>query len=411
MANVQAFGVRAENAIANLQGKIPIATDTWRDLLGPVHAKHFTIAGAPIDVVNDIHAAMTEAITSGMTISQFRKTFDETVLRNGWSYHGSRGWRTSLIFNTNMHSAYSAGRWKQIWENRDKRPYLEYRAVRDTKTRPQHAAWNRIILPVDHPFWRTFYPPNGWNCRCTVRTYTKAELDAAGLKVSVDPNIQRRDVVMSDGEVIDNVPIGIDPGWDHNVGISWLEPEISLGRKLATLPMELQPTAIRQSITPEYRQVLSERWQEFYAAARQDGMPRGAAQIVGYLPDGVTMGLAQVAPDVKLASITVGVFDRRTLHLEGAHKAARSAQQVWPANWINRLPELMGDYRAVLWDSKNKTLIVIPKGAFNETVPKIALRPNTKYGSERVVSVVSLGSSQLNNLKQPEYVLVAGSLD
>jgi uncharacterized protein with gpF-like domain len=32
----------------------------------------------------------------------------------------------------------------------------------DGRTRPMHAAWHNTVLPFDHPFWKTHYPPNGW---------------------------------------------------------------------------------------------------------------------------------------------------------------------------------------------------------------------------------------------------------
>ncbi len=95
--NVQGFGIKANNAINNLQQKLPLATDYWNDLLGPIHAKQFTIAGAPIDVVKDVHNALIQALKEGKTLSQFRKDFDDTVTRNGWSYKGTRGGRTELI--------------------------------------------------------------------------------------------------------------------------------------------------------------------------------------------------------------------------------------------------------------------------------------------------------------------------
>ncbi|MBQ7855294.1 MAG: hypothetical protein IJ352_09820 [Muribaculaceae bacterium] len=29
------------------------------------------------------------------------------------------------------------------------------------------AALHGVTLPIDDPFWDSFLPPNGWNCRCT----------------------------------------------------------------------------------------------------------------------------------------------------------------------------------------------------------------------------------------------------
>jgi len=34
--------------------------------------------------------------------------------------------------------------------------------------RPEHAALNGVTLPPSDEFWESYYPPNGWRCRCTV---------------------------------------------------------------------------------------------------------------------------------------------------------------------------------------------------------------------------------------------------
>lgn len=170
------------------------------------------------------------------------------------------------------------------------------------------------------------------------------------------------------------------------------------------MPQELQATAVRQSINADYRKVLSDRWQNWYGKVLEAALPRGSAQIVGYLPDGVTLGLAKTVPELELQSITVGVFDSNALEMG-------KAAQAWPSDWVARLPELMGDYRAVLWDTKNKTLIVVPKGAFNSQVPKVALLPNQNYHGEPVMGVVSLGTDDLSSLAKARYTLVTGTLD
>lgn len=64
-------------------------------------------------------------------------------------------------------SAQMAAKWEQYSEDGD-RYLLQYRTAHDDKVRPEHAALDRITLPMSDPFWESYYPPNGWNCRCTV---------------------------------------------------------------------------------------------------------------------------------------------------------------------------------------------------------------------------------------------------
>ena len=100
-------------------------------------------------------------------------------------------------------------------------PYLRYVAVLDQRTRPEHMAWHGTVLPVDHPFWQSHYPPNGWYCRCTVQQLAEGDLKRFGYKVSDGPPAgsgrARPWVNKRTGERV-LVPVGIDPGFTHNAG-------------------------------------------------------------------------------------------------------------------------------------------------------------------------------------------------
>ncbi len=63
-------------------------------------------------------------------------------------------------------SAEMASKWSTL-DNTD-RYYLQYRTANDNRVRPEHQALQNINLPKEDPFWNSFYPPNGWKCRCTV---------------------------------------------------------------------------------------------------------------------------------------------------------------------------------------------------------------------------------------------------
>lgn len=59
-----------------------------------------------------------------------------------------------------------AVKWKE-WEQDGDEYDLQYRTAGDDRVREEHAALDGITLPPSDPFWNSYLPPNGWNCRCT----------------------------------------------------------------------------------------------------------------------------------------------------------------------------------------------------------------------------------------------------
>ena len=77
-------------------------------------------------------------------------------------------------FNFVQSSAEMAAKWERFMEDGD-RYNLQYRTAADGKVRPEHASMHGITLPPSDSFWEEFYPPNGWNCRCTVVQVRKSK--------------------------------------------------------------------------------------------------------------------------------------------------------------------------------------------------------------------------------------------
>lgn len=67
------------------------------------------------------------------------------------------------------------------------RPYWQYDAVNDSHTRPSHLLMDGRVFPADSPVWDTWFPPNGFRCRCTVKTLSKRQVEARGLTVETKP--------------------------------------------------------------------------------------------------------------------------------------------------------------------------------------------------------------------------------
>lgn len=63
-------------------------------------------------------------------------------------------------------SSQMASKWSELGES--SRYNLQYRTASDERVRDSHRALHDVTLPKTDPFWSSYYPPNGWRCRCTV---------------------------------------------------------------------------------------------------------------------------------------------------------------------------------------------------------------------------------------------------
>lgn len=160
-------------------------------------------------------------------------------------------YRLRTIYETNMQTVYNVGRYKQQRENSDARPFWQYTAVLDERTRPAHAALSGVVFRHDDPIWDRIYPPNGFNCRCRVRTLSQFRLDKEGLKVessegALSTQTVDAGVVSNTGEIVQRevtvwsgkdrfgkpVTFRTDPGWNYNPGAAAYGYDIEVMRKL-----------------------------------------------------------------------------------------------------------------------------------------------------------------------------------
>lgn len=72
-------------------------------------------------------------------------------------------------YDTAIAGAQMAGKWVEIQANKGTLTMLEFDAVMDQRTSDLCRGFNGLVFPVDHPFWKQYYPPNHFRCRSTVR--------------------------------------------------------------------------------------------------------------------------------------------------------------------------------------------------------------------------------------------------
>jgi len=196
-----------------------VPTSRWDDLRHNAHDRAFMVAGAvKADLLADLARAVDRAISEGTGYDAFRAEFQDIVERHDW--HGwtgedserGREWRMRTIYRTNLQTTYMAGRLAQLRESGFK--YWVYRHGGSLHPRLHHLAWDGLILPADHPFWLTHFPPNGWGCSCRV---FGARSIAAAIRRGGNPRLK----LPANWNVPDPAtgrPAGIGPGWDYAPG-------------------------------------------------------------------------------------------------------------------------------------------------------------------------------------------------
>lgn len=214
-----------------------VPTSRWDDVWQQAHDRAFMVAGATkADLLADLAAAVDRAIAEGTGFEAFKRDFRGIVEKHGW--HGWTGegtekgeaWRMRTIYRTNMRTTYMAGRHAQLVEGNF--AFWVYRHGGSLEPRLQHLSWDGLILPPDHPFWATHYPPNGWGCSCRV---FGARTMGAARRRGGDPSVQL-------GEGWDRIdaktgaPPGVGKGWAYAPGASVADTVLALRGKLDHLP-------------------------------------------------------------------------------------------------------------------------------------------------------------------------------
>lgn len=106
----------------------------------------------------------TDLLKDGDRVRNFNE-FKAEILKLHTTFNKS--WLQSE-YSTAVNGSELAARWGQFQQNKEAMPNLIYQTAGDSRVRDSHRALDGVKRPVDDDFWKTYYPPNGWNCRCTV---------------------------------------------------------------------------------------------------------------------------------------------------------------------------------------------------------------------------------------------------
>ena len=162
------------------------------------------------ELLNAVKGKLSDTLKGGGTLADFKR--DLPGMFNAAGVTPLDNFHTQTVFQTNLQSAYQAGRyWGIMDSSADIFPFVQYHTANDDKVRPAHRALEGAIFKRDDPILNRIWPPNGYNCRCTMTAISKYEAGADNLEPTpvndlVDPQTQ--------------APYRADPGFDTNPALS-----------------------------------------------------------------------------------------------------------------------------------------------------------------------------------------------
>lgn len=398
--NVRFQALPPEEAIAyfKARGFNQVESWDWRDVWQAQHAMAFTVAkSAGFDVLKDIHAAVDDAISQGLTLKQFSAQLTPILQAKGWwgrmekpdpltgevkDVQLGSPRRLKIIYDTNMRMSQAAGEWARIQRTKRSAPYLLYTAILDGATRPLHRQWHGTVLPVDHPWWQTHYPPNGWRCRCSTIQLSAHDLKALGYQVSPDP---ADDLVMYTNDRTGEtqmIPRGIDPGFAYNPGVAALDGHAAralMGKLVDAAPdMAAAQAASARFVVPALKQDLQD-WIRPRLDALEAGKPikTGERRVVGAVPDEVLRffeaGRASAGGQaVELSSGAITLSEEGIAHLY--REAKRGSGVALSRATLERVVDALWEPEAIYWDKTSPALLYLVQAG--EGSGKLVVRVN-----------------------------------
>ncbi len=367
----------------------------WRDIYAAEHANAFTVAKLKdMSLLGQVQKEVGQSIEHGDSFEHFRERMQpkaqkwlDSVRRDpppelededlaNWKKKKDR-YRLRRIFETNTRQAYAQHHYNRGMDN-EFNTHIIYRIGPSINHRADHVAIDGTVLPKDHPFWDTHWPPNGWNCKCYARFITADKLEAYrkdGLPdiESIDqktghitknkpineqaPRIKWRNFRRSDGKAV-WVPSDIDPGFEWNPGKfnrgTWLKDQaVRKARALDLAPKKLQQ--LEQLIVSNPAQ------QQAYAAfvdtrygRQSNGQNIDVGLVQGALKDDFLKRQADL-PDSDLVMMQDKVLNvKNKKHKDFAHADSSVSKQEFL-----RVPEILKTPDMLLWDRKRQQYIIV----------------------------------------------------
>lgn len=370
------FNLSPKDAISYLEQKgFKIGWD-WHETLDDAHSKAFTVAKvARMDLLQDIRQSLISAMEKGQTLEQWKASIAPTLQNKGWwgkktvinpegreqevQLGSPRRLRT--IYDTNMQSAFAAGRYKAMMAGSETRPYWEWRHITISNPRKQHVALDGRLFRFDDPFWGVAYPPSEWGCKCRVIARSAREVEGKEIlssegyesaiyeRVGTDRNtgtdvIVKRtqfDIPTKDG----NLLFAPAAGFNGSPATSYLFNDVMV-RRATDLMGETKGLQQAQLLITNHN--LSKVQESFVKNALSLSKPKNQFSPVGVLQ----------SDSVQFLSATGQSLESKMVWMRDEVIVNKKYTDISVAE-LNALPNLIANVERKLWDKQTQTLFYL----------------------------------------------------
>ena len=165
MTKTAITGLRLESQVHTDAKRL---ADKFEMNLGTIRKRFEKIGTKAIDKSADdirdiMNRALEKATIGGRPTPDATDDVIDALRKNGIAPRTSRYVET--LVRTHSAVAYGAAHKLSFTDDVDLWGW-EYVTVGDNRVRPEHEILDGIMRKKDDDFWTTFWPPNGWNCRC-----------------------------------------------------------------------------------------------------------------------------------------------------------------------------------------------------------------------------------------------------
>lgn len=161
-----------DDAIKFMKNRIPVTKDEWNELDPKLRFRAFTLARlTQVDYIEAARGRLITAMEKGEGVAETWKDMQAVATEEGTQLNPGY-WET--VYRTNIQTAYNAG--KRFEFNKNPPEAIALLVIEDGRTSTVCKPLVGLVLPGNHQFWKTNWPPFHYNCRTTVRRVLKHEI-------------------------------------------------------------------------------------------------------------------------------------------------------------------------------------------------------------------------------------------